>query len=143
MEVLIIFIATFIITYLLSYFTMIRKALKKPKEKKERKFFKSKKRKIKKNETGKVPVEVDYLVSIYKIDIKKINYKRFLHLISLVASFDMALSVVIINPIKNIYLQILVGFFVLLPLIYLSYRLVGIYYKKKGMTNNDNERNRK
>ena len=143
MEVLILFIATFIITYLLSYFTMIRKALKKPKEKKERKFIKSKKRKIKKNETGKVPVEVDYLVSIYKIDIKKINYKRFLHLISLVASSDMALSVVIINPIKNIYLQILVGFFVLLPLIYFSYRLLGTYYKKKGMIKNDNERDRK
>lgn len=143
MDLLIIFIATFIITYLLSYFTMIRKALKKPKKKKERKLFKSRKKKTKKSDNGKIPVEVDYLVSVYKIDIKKINYKKFLHIISLVASFDMAITVIIINFIKNIYLQILVGFFVLLPLIYLSYKFVGTYYKKKGMTNNDNERNRK
>lgn len=112
MEYIIYFILTFIFCYIVSYFLLVKKRDKYDKK--------------------KVPVEVQYMVNRYKLDMKNINYRKFLKSISLVGSFDMALAVIIIYNVNNIILQLIIGFIVLIPLILISFRLLANYYIKKG-----------
>ena len=120
---LILFVISFIVVFLLYQIFVVRKAKskKKPKE----------------------PFEVTYLVSKYKLDLEKVNYKRLLRLISIVSSFDIALVVSIIVLLKNYILEIIVGFIATLVIILFSYHLVYLIYKKKGMIKNESKRNRK
>ena len=146
MKELIYFIVTFVVTFSLSYFTVIRKATKKDKKVKKGKKLKLnkiKKKKSKNEDDNNIPVEILYLVNKYHLDLEKINYKKLLYIVSIVASIDMAIAMVVISPIKNIYLQILVGFFVIIPLILVTYNSIANYYIKRGLIKNEHERNRK
>ena len=67
---IVLFIITFIFVFIIYQLFVVRKA-KRKKKKKE-------------------PMEVTYLTSRYKLDIKKVNYNRLLLVISLVSSFDIA-----------------------------------------------------
>jgi cbb3-type cytochrome oxidase subunit 3 len=120
---LILFVISFFIVFLLYRIFVIRKA-------------KSKKK-------AKEPFEVTYLVNKYKLDLKKVNYKRLLNVISVVSSFDIALIVTIILLFKNFYLEMIMGFVSTLIIILVSYHLVYLVYKKKGMIIDEHKRNRK
>ena len=100
-------------------------------------------RKAKSKKKPKEPFEVTYLVSKYKLDLEKVNYKRLLRLISIVSSFDIALVVSIIVLLKNYILEIIVGFIATLVIILFSYHLVYLIYKKKGMIKDESKGNRK
>lgn len=85
----------------------------------------------------KEPLEVTYLKTKYKLDMTKINYSRLLHVIAFTSSLDITLIVSLIVYLKNFILEILLGFFLTIGLILLSYHLVYLFYKKKGMTKNE------
>lgn len=89
-------------------------------------------RKCKKNKELKQPVEVQYLVNKYHLDLNKLKYKRLLNLICVVSAFDIALVVTAISFIKQFYFQLAVGFVLIFMLIFVSYAIVGNYYRKKG-----------
>ena len=118
---LILFLVSFIVIFLLYQFFIIKKAKKKSKD----------------------PIEVTYLVSKYKLDLKRVNYKRLLLVISLVSSFDIALIVSVIMLLDSFILEVVVGFIFTLIIILGSYHLVYLVYKKKGMIINESKRNRK
>ena len=42
----------------------------------------------KNKDVDKMPIEVKFLVSRYKLDMKKVNYNQLLQIIALVSSFD-------------------------------------------------------
>ena len=88
-------------------------------------------------------VEVDYLEKRYKFDMKKVNYNRLKHVIAFTSSLDIALVVTIIMFFKNFWLEIIVGFISSLLIIIISYHIVYLIYKKKGMIKNESKRNRK
>ena len=121
MQELILFIFSFIVVFVLYQVFVVRRTKKKKKE----------------------PFEVSYLVTKYNLDIKKVNYKKLLRVISLVSSFDIALIVTMVALIENFILEILVGFIGALIIIFVSYHLVYLIYKKKGMIKNESKRNRK
>ncbi len=123
MVYIIYFVVTFLIVYLISYLLLVWK----------------------KDEynPNKVPVEVEYMLKKYKLDIKKINYKRMINVISIVGSLDMAIASIIIFQLENIIVQLLVGFLILIPLILISFRILGKYYVKKGYVKNERKRKRK
>lgn len=123
MEYVIYFILTFLFVYMISYFFVVRKAGKKTQK--------------------KIPVEVEYLIKKYNIDLKKVDYRSFINTISITGSIIMALTVLIIFNIENILLQLLVAFVVMIPLILIGFKLVGEFYKKKGLMKDENKRNRK
>ena len=112
LEIIVFFAITFLLVYLLYYFFSVRKARRNKK---------------------KLPVEVEYLVVKYKIDIDKIKYKKLMNFIALVGSFDIALIVTIILNLKGYILPFVVGFLLALPVIKFSFSLIGNYYKRKGM----------
>jgi len=123
MEYVIYFILTFLLVYMIFYFFIVRKAGKKIQK--------------------KVPVEVEYLITKYNIDLKKVDYRNFLNTISVTGSIIMAITVLIIFNIENLLLQLVVAFVVMIPLILIGFQFIGKYYKKKGMINDENKRNRK
>ncbi len=90
-------------------------------------------RKAKKNKAKKKPVEVQYLVNRYHIDLKKVNYKKLLNVISFVSSLDIAIVVTIISLVDNMFLQLALGFVTIFIVILISYDIVGKVYQKKGM----------
>ena len=82
----------------------------------------------------KDPMEILYLKKVYKnLDFKEIPRNQLLQIIALVSSFDFSLIVSIIVNINDFYLEILIGFISTIVIILISYHLVYLFYKKKGM----------
>lgn len=91
----------------------------------------------KRRNSKKRPIEVNYLIKKYNIDINKINYKKLLMTISLVSSLDISVIVTVILLLDNYLLEIVVAFLIVIPVIIVSYSFVGKYYVKRGMIINE------
>ena len=90
--------------------------------------------KAKKNRE-KLPVEIKYIIKKYKIDLDKINYNQLLQVMALVSSFDIALIAFVMSLIPNFGIELLVGVLLFVPVIILSYSLIGKRYRKKMKEN--------
>ena len=112
-EYLIVFVSVFIF----NYFLFIRN-----------------KQKYNKN---KIPIELFYLKKIYKIDIKKNNYKNFVWIYSIVNTFIITTTyIIVVELVKGFLFQALVGIIILVLLIIICYGLLGRYYNwKEGKKN--------
>ena len=112
MSILLEYIIVFIAMFILNYFLFIRKKTKLNKK--------------------KVPIELNYLISIYKIDVKKIDYKKFVWIYNLINAFIIAtIYIIVVYLVKNLILQIIIGMILLILLIIICYGLLGRYYQKK------------
>lgn len=98
---------------------------------------KTKKKKAKKKDKVKEPTEVLYLVNRYKLDMKKVDYNQLLQIVALVSSLDIAIVVSIMAMFDNFFLEIMIGMVGVLVTILISYHLVYLFYKKKGMILDD------
>ena len=97
--------------------------------------------KKKKYDSRKAPQELLFLLRKYKLDIKKINYKKIMNQIGLICAFDIAFtSTFMFTFVKNIYLSILIGAVMLIPLIIITFDLLGKFYIKKGKIENGNKK---
>lgn len=121
MKYILLFIIAFVISLVISYFTIYRRNMKK--------------------KNDKYSVELIYIINKYKLDLNKINIKKLLRIICIVSSIDISFTVLVIDIINNIYLQILIGFIFIIPLIIITFGYIGNYYSKKGMIKNEYERN--
>ena len=116
------FIGTFVIIYLFYFFTYIV----------------SKKKKYNKD---KVPIELGYLIRKYRLDMSKINFKKIMNQIGIVSAFDIAFTATFMFIfVKNIYLSIILGAVMIVPLIIISFNILGNIYKKKGKVKNGNKK---
>lgn len=116
MQELVLFIMTFVIVFII-YKVFIVKQNKRRNSKKR-------------------PVEVNYLIYKYNIDIKKVNYKNLLNVISLVSSFDISLIVSLVSLCNSFVLKLTIVIIGIIPLYLISYYFVGKYYVKKGCIKN-------
>lgn len=121
------FLFTFVFIYLFYYFTVIKKEFPSKN--------KTKKKNSKRVKMLKRPVEVEYLVKQYKIDLKKINYKKLLHTIGVVISLEIALIITIIGNIKEFYLQLGIAFIIMIPLVFITFKIIAKIYKKEEKKN--------
>jgi len=95
--------------------------------------FVFKKTKYNKN---KVPVEFYYLVSLYRLDQKKINYKKFIYATAFINTFIIVTTYIILTRLLNkLIWQILFGIVIIVLLIIICYGLLGRYYQKRGNKN--------
>ena len=83
--------------------------------------------KAKRRNSKKRPIEVNYLIKKYNIDIGKLNYKKLL----------MTVIVTVILLFDNYLLEIVIAFLMVIPVILISYSFVGKYYVKRGMIINE------
>lgn len=113
MQQIILFLMTYLLVFIIYQLFIIKKAKKK--------------------NVKKRPMEVNYLISKYKLDLKKINYKKLLMIISLVSSLDISIIVTLVALFNNYFLKILIALVLVIPIIMFSYSFIGKYYKKKGM----------
>lgn len=111
MDYIICFIIAFIIIYLFYFLTVI---LQK-----------------KRYDKFKTSNQVMYFVNRYKLDVDKINIKKFINIISLSNSFIIAFSFACIIKIENSILMLLVGVLILMPLMLFIYHLIGKSFQKE------------
>ncbi len=93
---------------------------------------KSKEGKSRGKKKDKTPIEVKYLVTRYKLDLKKVNYNQLLQVVAIVSSLDIALVGSLITIIHNFFLSIIAGILAIIVLIIGSYHVVYLFYKRKG-----------
>ena len=90
----------------------------------------------KKKKSDKELLEIKYLKSKYDLDFNKIKRNQLLQICAITSSLDMAIAVTVVAFIKSFLWEIVVGFVVVVSLIYISYYLIYLFYKKKGMVKN-------
>lgn len=119
------FTMTLVFVYILYYIMNIRKYDK------EGNFKATKKSK----DQPKIPIEVELLIRKYRVDISKLNYRGLLKLVGFVCALDIALIVAtVINiAIDNVVIKIIIGGLLTIPVIMISYAIMGNYFKKKGL----------
>ena len=84
----------------------------------------------------KVPVEYYYLVRVYGLDEKKINYKKFLYTSAIINTFIIALTYVIVFHLLDNWLwQLLCSIILIILLIIIMYGILGRHYQKRGKKN--------
>ena len=104
-EIIVIFIGVF----LLNYFLFVRKN-----------------KKLKKDD---MPLELIYLSGIYDIDPKKINFRNFQYIYSLINAFIITTTyILVVYLVKYMILKVIIGIVVLILLIIICYGLLGRYY---------------
>ena len=112
MTYLIAFIISFSIVYLFYLFTVVLQ------KKKYDKFKKSN--------------QVMSFVNKYKLNVNKINMQKFTNILGLTNALIIAIAFTATFLVENLFLQLLVGLIVLIPLLLIFYSLIGLYLKKEG-----------
>lgn len=134
------FIVTTLVTYLLYYLFIIRKYDEKGnriiKEKRNKDKLKTRSGKKKEIDQAKYPAEVELFIYKYKIDLKKVNFRAMLKILGFVCSIDIAFMVTVLSFINtdNTWVLIGIGAIMVIPVILISFSLLGRYFKKKGLT---------
>ncbi len=78
--------------------------------------------------------ELNYLVYKFNLDIQKINRKKLLNIIGFVNAFIISFTGAVVSLIPlNYIFQMIIGFIILLILIYICYELLGRKLVKKGL----------
>ena len=67
---------------------------------------------------------------------EKVDYNQLLQIVALVSSFDISLVVSVMALTPNFIVSLIVGFILIFLTIFISYYLVYLFYKKKGMIKN-------
>ena len=89
-----------------------------------------------KKKSNKELLEIKYLEVKYNLDLKRINYNQLVQICGIVSSLDISIDVYLVTLVKSLFLEILVGFISVFFLIFISYYLVYLFYKRKGMIKN-------
>ncbi len=99
----------FVILFVIQYFLFIRKKQKYNKK--------------------KIPQELNYLKRLYRLDLKKIHYKTFVWIYSLVNTFIVSTTyIIVVRLVEGFVFQVIVGIILLILLIIICYGLLGRYY---------------
>ena len=73
-------------------------------------------------------------VKKYKVDENKVNYRGVLKMFALILGINIAIVVIpVVLLIENEILQIVIAVVILFPLFLFSLKLLGNYFKKKGL----------
>ena len=125
MEELILFFLTFLLLFVIYQIFLIGPLKEENLEKRKNK-----------KKSDKQLLEIKYLKSKYDLDFNKIKRNQLLQICAITSSLDMAIAVTVVAFIKSFLWEIVVGFVVVVSLIYISYYLIYLFYKKKGMVKN-------
>lgn len=87
----------------------------------------------------KVPQEAQYLISLYKLDVNLFSYYKFVRIVGIITSLDIALIATIVAKVDGIVWQILFGFVAVVPVVVFTFMLLGRYYQNKQTQDNSKE----
>jgi len=85
-----------------------------------------------------LPTEVKYFIKKYNINLDKINLRGLLKLTGLILGLDIAIiSIPVVLIFRdNVVLQIVASSLLIVPAYLISLKLLGNYFKKKGLVKN-------
>ncbi len=95
--------------------------------------FVNRKRKVYKE--GKKANDINYIVNKFNLDMRRVNYTKLKWTLSIVNSLIISITFVVVTNIDSLTFGLLVGFVVMLMLIYSSYEIIGRILKKRGSKN--------
>ena len=96
-----------------------------------------------KDKEKKLPSEVEYFISKYNIDLNKINMKYFLLMIGLILALIIGVVATIMDFINVLWIKVTVGIILTVALALLSFKILGDYCNKKGLTKEDKKGSKK
>jgi len=94
-------------------------------------------RKVKKFNKKNLPIELKLFLNMYNVDLKKTSYLEIMKKIVFIIAIDAGLVVLFTEKVDFILLKIIIAIPCVLILLIFSYKLLGYYYKKKGMIKNE------
>ena len=128
---LIIFVGSYIMIFFFYYITSVNPYLKKMREKdKKDDNKKGRKKKNKVSNEKKYGTDLQLLKAFYKIDLEKIGVLRTLKILNIVNPFVLSLLVVLVYPIKQIWLKLIVLMLIILPVVWFTYYFVAKYLRR-------------
>lgn len=83
------------------------------------------------NKKKKPLLEIDYLVSKNHLNTKKQNMTSIRWILNIINPFIVATTFIVVIKIENIFLGVIVGFAVMLLLVYALYEIIGRILKGK------------
>lgn len=90
-------------------------------------------RKVKKITKRGLPVELKLFLNMYNVDTKKEPYNSIMKKLIVIIACDTGIVLLITEFFSSIVVKLVVAIFCVLFLVIVSYRLLGFYYKKKGL----------
>ena len=91
-------------------------------------------RKIKKYTKDNIPVDLKLFITSQKVNLRKISYKKLMKIVAWINAIDVGIILLFTNIVDNILLKFFVAIPVIFIVLFTSYRLAGFILKKKGMT---------
>lgn len=93
-------------------------------------------RKKTKYDKNRVPVELYYLVSMYGLNQKKINYKKFIYATAFINTFIIVTTYIVVFHLLDKWIwQFICAIVIIILLIIICYGMLGRYYQKRGKKN--------
>ena len=83
------------------------------------------------------PDNIDEMLEKYNVDLDKLNYRYFLQLMGLVIAFDLSIVITIIGFVHALWLKLLLSFILVIIIVFISFNILGKYFKKKGLTKDE------
>ena len=97
---------------------------------------------IKKYTKTNIPTDLKLFIYTQKIDVKKIKYEKLMRIVAVINAIDIGIIVVITNITHKLLGKILIAFIATFIVLFISYKLVGLILKMKGMTHDGSQKNR-
>lgn len=105
------FIISFIVIYLVYFLVVINR-----------------KKGIEKFKEGK---QIEYFKTVYSLDTKKIDIKKFASELAMINAFIMSTTLTVLELIDSLILKMIIGFILIIPLMLITYKILGTKYQKK------------
>lgn len=80
---------------------------------------------------GKKYLEINYIVNKFNLDMRKIKYNNLKWTLTFINPLIMSITFIVVINVKNTILSLVIGFLVMMALIYSIYEIIGRIYKKK------------
>jgi len=81
-------------------------------------------------ERFKKGTQVEYFKKVYNLDFRKVDIKKFANSLALTNAFIMSAVITIIEIFDNLIVKMAVGFILIIPLMLVSYKILGEKYRK-------------
>lgn len=91
------------------------------------------KKKMKKTDNKILPIEINLFVNMINPNMNKITYKKLIGNLAIINALDIAIVVLTTEITDKLILKVVIALSLSILLILGSYKLLGLYYKKKGM----------
>ena len=95
------------------------------------------------NPEEKIPPEFQLFIYRYNIDLSKVNLRYLLQFLALVVAIDLSIVVTVISFINILWLKLVLGFILMLVFVFISFKIAGDYFNKKGLVKNDKRNNKR